>query len=261
MSTRQCSYLMRIIGTIAVVMAAGCASGRAAPAEDQTVTRSDSSAVRVLFIGNSYLYFRDIPGIVEALSDSAGGTRIAAAMLARPDFALVDHWMGRSARREIERERYDIVVLQQGPSSTEVNRDSLRLMTRLFSQLIRNAGGRPALFSAWPSESRWFDFERAIASYRLAADDVAGLYLPVAPAWLEVRERRRNTPLYSDGLHPTITGAYLSALVVYARILGKSPVGLPSRLRTPRGTIVTVEDDLARLLQEVAAEMTASVRP
>src|SRR6185503_4440423 len=29
---------------------------------------------RVLFIGNSYLYLQDIPGIVQALADSAGAT-------------------------------------------------------------------------------------------------------------------------------------------------------------------------------------------
>ena len=46
---------------------------------------------RVLFVGNSYLYSQDIPGIVQALADSAGGDKLAVATTAAPNFALIDH--------------------------------------------------------------------------------------------------------------------------------------------------------------------------
>ena len=46
---------------------------------------------RVLFVGNSYLYSQDIPGIVQALADSAGGDKLAVATIAAPNFALIDH--------------------------------------------------------------------------------------------------------------------------------------------------------------------------
>ena len=115
---------------------------------------------------------------------------------------------------------------------------------------------RPALFSAWPTAVRGQDFDRAIESYTIAAADVNGILLPVAAAWLAAWRRDPNIPLYSDGLHPSLSGAYLSSLVVYSRLLGKTPIGLPSTLRLQNGRRITVDSQLAALLQDAAAEAT-----
>ena len=56
---------------------------------------------RILFIGNSLTYVNDVPGILQALADSAGGERLAVASLALPNYALIDHWVDGIAQREI----------------------------------------------------------------------------------------------------------------------------------------------------------------
>jgi len=207
---------------------------------------------RALFIGNSYLYAMDIPGIVQALADSAKGDQIAVETVAGPDMALIDHWFEGTARREIAKGGWEWVIMQQGPSSVEVNRDSLRLVAKLFADVM--TGGTPALFSAWPAEQRRQDFDRAIESYRLAAADVSGAYLPVAAAWLAAWQRDPSLNLYADGLHPSAAGAYLSALVVYGRLLGKSPLALPNGVRTRLGRELIINPTVAQLLREAAAE-------
>ena len=208
----------------------------------------------MLFIGNSLTYFNDLPGIVQALADSAGGDKIAVATVAGPDLALVDHWNDGAAQREIARGGWELVVLQQGPSSTDVNRDSLRTFARRFAEEIAKVSARPALYSVWPTAGRRQDFARAIESYTLAATDVNGVLLPVASAWLSAIQRDAGPELYAaDGLHPTVAGSYLAALVIYAKLLDRSPVGLPARLRLRSGTIVTIDPPTASMLQEVAA--------
>ena len=209
---------------------------------------------RVLFIGNSYLYAQDIPGIVQALADSAKGDRLAVQTIAGPDLALIDHWNSGDARREIARGGWEWVVLQQGPSSVDVNRDTLRLATKLFAGDMVRVNAHAALFSAWPTEARRQDFDRAIESYMLAAADVNGLFMPVAAAWLAAWKRNSNLQLYADGLHPNLAGAYLSALVVYSRLLDKSPVGLPNTLDLRSGRHISIDSQTAALLQAAAAE-------
>src|SRR6185295_18237328 len=152
----------------------------------------------VLFIGNSYLYYNDIPAITQALADSAGGDKLAIAVVAGPDMALVDHLSDGTARKVIDRGGWEWVVLQQGPSSVEVNRDTLRLATKEFATEMAAVAAKPALFSAWPSESRRQDFPRAIESYTLAAADVNGVFLPVASAWLAAWSRDASLRLYAD---------------------------------------------------------------
>jgi len=214
----------------------------------------------VLFVGNSLTYVNDLPGIVQALADSAGGPALAVETVAFPDYALIDHWnegvaAGR-ARGDIAKGGWKFVVLQQGPSSVDVNRDTLRLATKLFAQDMAKVGATPALLSAWPTIDRRQDFPRAIESYTLAASDVNGVLLPVAAAWLAAWKRDSTLALYSDGLHPSVAGSYLSALAVYAALQHHSPVGLPSRLRLRSGATLFVDPKIATLLQAAAAEAT-----
>ena len=206
----------------------------------------------MLFIGNSLTYYNDLPIMVQGLADVAGGDSLIIGMVAGPDMALVDHWKTGDAQKAIASRHWDYVVLQQGPSSTAINRDSLRLLTGMFAPLIRNAGGKAVLFSAWPAMDRRQDFARAAESYRLAAEDVGGLYAPVANAWVEAWNRDATLQLYADGLHGNTAGSYLAALVIYSRIFGRSPVGLPARISMRNGNALTVPTDINTLLQEVA---------
>jgi hypothetical protein len=212
----------------------------------------------ILFIGNSYLYTQDIPGIVQALADSAGGDKLAVMTIAKPDYALIDHWREGVVQTEIKARNFDWVVLQQGPSSTDINRDSLRQLTKMFAAIM-NVAEVPTLFSAWPSSTRQQDFPRAIESYTLAASDVNGLLLPIAASWLDTWAREPNASLYADGLHPSQAGAYLSALVIYAKLFGKSPIGLPATVLTHSGNLVSVSSAQAVTLQEAAAAVATGV--
>jgi hypothetical protein len=151
-----------------------------------------------------------------------------------------------------------VVVLQQGPSSLPENRDQLRASARTFDTDIRRVGATTALFSVWPSDARRADFDRAIESYTLAAQDVNGLLFPVAAAWLAAWQRDPTLTLYSgDGLHPSMAGSYLAALVMYGVLYQRSPLGLPPRVRLASGVTIGVTPEVAAILQAAAAEVLA----
>ena len=157
----------------------------------------------VLFIGNSLTYFNDLPGTLISLAASAGDT-IRAAQVAYPDFNLADHVAQGDAPRAIATGGWEYVILQQGPSSIEVNRQDLINSTRYYDQLIRLAGARTALYMVWPDIAHPGDFPRAIDSYALAAQAVNGLLLPVGAAWQTAWQSDATLPFYSaDGLHPS----------------------------------------------------------
>lgn len=212
----------------------------------------------VLFIGNSLTYNNELPVLVQGIADAAKGDSLIIAMVAGPDMALVDHWKQGDAPKAITGSRWDYVVLQQGPSSTTINRDSLRTLTKMFAPLVTGAGGKPVLFSAWPAIDRRQDFPRAAESYRLAAEDVGGLFAPIANAWLEAWAREPGLELYQDGLHANVVGSYLAALVIYSRIFEKSPGGLPATIPLRNGQTASFPPALNTLLQEAA---WAAVQP
>lgn len=184
--------------------------------------------MRILFIGNSLTYSNQLPYMVRALADSAGDATAVVEAVALPDFSLEDHWNDGRAVRAIRGGCWNYVVLQQGPSSLGESRALLLDYAARFDAVVREQGGRSALFSVWPAQSRRADFNRAIESYALAADAVNGLMLPAATAWLEAWEHDPGLDLYADGLHPTQAGSYLAALVITSGLYGRSPAELPA---------------------------------
>jgi hypothetical protein len=187
--------------------------------------------LRVLFVGNSLTSANDLPGAVEAISRRGGGERaIETETLAEPDFALEDHWRSGRARKRIERGHFDVVVLQQGPSSLPESRANLVEWTTRFSTIIRAAGARPALLTVWPAESRSADFDRVVASYAAAAESVDGLLLPAGLAWRHAWALDRGLDFYGpDRFHPAPLGTHLAALVVEAALTGRTPYAEASR--------------------------------
>ena len=228
----------------AFCLAAGLLSARGARAADSPETR------RVLFIGNSLTYFNDLPAAVAALSEPAASPQLVCEAVVGGGYNLEDHWHKGDALRAIRQGSWSFVVLQQGPSASEEGRTSLIQWTRRFAAEIRKARAVPALYSVWPSVSRRQDFDGVLASYREAARGVDGILLPAGEAWRMAWKRDPALALYSDdGLHPTPAGSYLAALVIYARLSGHSPVGLPAKPEIPA--------EQAKILQEAAAEAIA----
>ncbi len=211
------------------------------------------SGLRVLFIGNSLTATNDLPGMVKALIDSAAAGPVSVTTVAYPNFGLEDHWQSGQARQAIREGRWDVVVLQQGPSATE-GRPSLLEYSDRFASDIRAQGAEPALYMVWPAKARSFDFDGVRESYRMAAERVGGLLLPVGDAWSIAWATDSALPLYGpDEFHPSPMGSYLGALVMFGQFTNRSPVGLPGAVTTRLGE-VHVDPVTAALLQVAAAQ-------
>jgi hypothetical protein len=219
---------------------------------------SDGS-LRVLFVGNSHSRSNALPQVVQALADSAGGRPIHIGEVIYGGVSLEDHWHARVALDSIATRRWDVVVLQQGPSSLDASRANLITWTGHFASRIRAAGGEPALYQIWPEDYRRDAFDRVLESYRLAAESVNGELLPAGAAWIAAWQRDPTLPLYApDGAHASPIGTYLVALTIYAELLDRSPLGLPSRLTIGGGVtpFLDIPPAQAALLQAAADEVT-----
>ena len=224
---------------------------------DNSNARGAKGKLRVLFIGNSLTYVNDLPAIVGALAEASGQGPFIHKSVAYPDLSLEDHWNRGDAQRAIAGEKWDVVVLQQGPSGLEESRKLLLEYTRLFAKEIRSSGAKPALYMVWPSQARFKDFDRVVESYKLAADDVKAILFPVGQAWRHAWKSDPDIALYSeDKFHPSIAGSYLAALVIYEKLFAASPVGLPAhlKLRSKTPGEIDLGKEQARLLQVAASE-------
>lgn len=207
---------------------------------------------RILFIGNSLTYTNNLPAIVAELARQAGEP-VEVATVAHPDFSLADHLATGEAAGRIANERWDLIVLQQGPSALPESRTELIASTRRFAELAKARHTRIALFSVWPAADRRTAFDSVTASYEAAATAVDGLLLPAGRAWSLAWQQRPTLPLYgADGFHPSPLGSLLAALVVTRGIIGHQPGALTAAPIVAGAPLALSHEDAATLL--VAAE-------
>lgn len=213
--------------------------------ETPTAAGFPDGNVRVLFIGNSLTYVNDLPGMFVAVAEQAGRTDVKAAGIASSDYALEDHWNDGRAPASLEKNQWEYVVMQQGSSALPASQANLRSWSVQFNPKIRAAGATPVMYMVWPTIDRQFDFPAVRESYRNAADAIDGIFAPAGDAWVAYGD---VDALYAaDGLHPTVQGTYLAAIVILERITGLRADQLPAMIPgTPVGA------DAVRALQRAA---------
>jgi hypothetical protein len=236
--------MRRAVLVVAAVVAA-LATSAVASAQPARTGEPSREPLRVLFVGNSLTATNDLPAIVASLGRAAKRVPIEYATVAPGGVNLEDHWSFTGAREALLARPWDVVVLQQGPSSLPESQVDLRTWAVHWAELARGHGIRTALLTVWPEGARSYAFPAVVQSYRSAATAARATLLPAGSAWLAAWRRAPRLALYGpDDFHPSVLGSTLAALVVYARLTGTPPsaVPLPYGART------------ARILRQAAAE-------
>jgi hypothetical protein len=176
------------------------------------VSPTEAAGQSVLFIGNSLTESNDLAARVAEIA-AAAGRALRTSAVTLPGASLADHWQDGRALRAIREGRWDVVALQQGPSTLPESRAGLIASTRQFAAEIRDAGGRPALLMVWPLPGQ--TAAAVSASYRAAAEASDALLLPAGDAWTIAQKRDSALVLtQADGFHPSPLGTWLAALAV-----------------------------------------------
>lgn len=251
MKTWSCLALA-LIATMALVPA--LVPGPAAITQEKV-----PQPIRVLFVGNSQIYFNDLPQMVEAVSESAPADRprIRADRAVAGGASLERHWnrgTGKDTpRAKIAEQKWDYVILQEIYYAKPEN---FTKHARLFHELIRQNGAQTVLFSTASISTLYPKGFQELHDMHIALGKE--LKSPVAAAgnawltyWGDTPSAEERLGLYdADKAHPGQKGSYIYACALYAVLTGHSPVGLTNRIpKQPEGTITTEE---AKRMQEAA---------
>jgi len=200
--------------------------------------------IRVLFVGNSFTFYNNMPEMLKVLAAShAGGPRFETQMVVAPGATLRQLWDRGEARSEIKSSRWDFVVLQEQTSLGSVflvngipritSVDGFHQAVRLFAPEIKRSGAKTILLLT-PSHRDAPEEQVALNyAYFEIAREVDASVAPVGIAWQKARVGSQGELWWWDGIHPSNRGSYLSACVLYASLTGESPVGLTRRIAVP----------------------------
>lgn len=176
--------------------------------------------MRILFLGNSFTYFHDLPDMVaEMLQAEVGRNLVGGAYLFQhidpaDELCTVTHKL-------LTEEKWDYVVLQDQSQGPITHPAEFRHAVNALSGMIRAAGGMPVLYETWAYEegsdtlaSTGMTFEdmqqKLTAGYKAAAEENQALLAPVGQAFACVRSTKQ---LYdaNDHYHPSLEGSKVAA--------------------------------------------------
>lgn len=219
--------------------------------------------VSVLFLGNSYTYANDLPGVVAAMA-KAGKPKLKTQSYTAGGAALIQFWEEpehAAARELVKQGGFDYVVLQD-QSTTPCSSPQWTLkFGGKWAHLAHYGKSKPVFFLTWAHrtpDGRAFDAamqDELSAVYRRVAQENDALLAPVGEAWRRWYQLHPAESLHTeDGSHPNALGTYLAGCVFYAVLTKKSAAGLPCHLRTASRHTLSVPADKAKECQQIADE-------
>lgn len=171
--------------------------------------------IHILFVGNSLTYTNNLPALVEELGKT-NGVKITTQMLAYPNYALEDHWNDGELQKLIASEKFQYVVVQQGPSSQSDGRAMLLDYGARIKELCDQHNTKLIFFMVWPARANLRMYDGVINNYTEAAAKTGALLCPVGKTWKEHFEKTGDYGYYGeDGFHPSMEGSRVAAAAIF----------------------------------------------
>jgi len=209
---------MKFVAWLLLVSLPHLALAEATPGQ----TGAATEPLKVLFIGNSFTYYNNMPAMLARLTASPGSPRqIQTDAVTAGGATLGQLWEWRLARKAIQDQKWDYVVLQEQSARPADNPQKMDEFVRKFDAEIRSSGAKTVLYLTWAHRGQPETQPLIDQAYFTIAKELSAQVAPVGPAWRAALARAPNIPLYqSDSRHPTATGSYLAACVFYLVLLG-----------------------------------------
>ena len=223
------------------MMAAHClAVGAQSP-----IKKVQNDSLKILWIGNSYTMYNDLPSMVTALG-AEQGLKLSATRFLKGGEHLSGHWANPNLIKALKKGGWDYVVIQEystspAQSTREVINDTYHYAHLLDSLAMAGSPNCHVIFyMTWghkksnthnksqadpdyPLDENYQDFQAHLRlSYREMTYENKAWCAPVGIAWQNIRTSNPDIELYApDGYHPSLAGSYLAAHCFVATLLKK----------------------------------------
>lgn len=196
----------------------------------------------ILFIGNSYTYYNDMPTVIFKPFAQAGGYRVEVTSITKGSYRLsqfadpTDEFGAKVESALIGDKKYDFVILQEQSSRpANDNVDLFYSAVRDLAARIRQTGAEPILYATWGRETGHSTLEdngwtnesmtwKLAAAYQAIGDELDIPVVHVGLAFYDIYTDQSGIGIYhTDKTHPSYAGSYLAAATLFAKIFNADP--------------------------------------
>ena len=201
-----------------------------------TFAAEKNDSLRVLWVGNSYTYYNDLPTMVQSIGKTQKW-KISNTRVLKGGERLSGHLKNENLIKLLKEEKWDYVILQEQSSDPSLSSESVAKTTYPFAKELveKIRKGSPdakiIFYQTWGhkygnSHKEEEDYplnntyegmqERINMTYLEMAWMNKAWCAPVGIAWKQVRSLHPEYLLYNaDTSHPSALGSYLAANVIF----------------------------------------------
>lgn len=223
-----------------IAVLSGSAQSNKAPKHIPTKQQEyPGDSIRILWIGNSFTFYNDLPRMVEDIG-KLNGVPISTSRILKGGESLAGHLTNPELHRQIETGCWDYVVIQEFSStpaySTKYVADNILPYAAQIDSLVKeySLSAETVYYMTWghkngntrqtsyPLDDTYETMqERILTTYTDMAYENGGMLAPVGVAWRNIRRQYPEIELYiEDNFHPSLAGSVLAANTIYATLAG-----------------------------------------
>ena len=257
--------LLCLVLAILLLCLSGCGEAPTPTEPSETIKKEEPEVkeISILFIGNSYTYYNDMPNMIFKKMAEAAGYETKIKYITKgghklSQFADLTYEYGEKVEAALTGStKYDFVILQEQSvrPATEDAPDFYGAVRNLSAR-IRKTGATPVLYATWGRKTGsdtletygWTNEEmtwRLAAAYQAIGNELEIDVAHVGVAFFDVYTNHSDIELYDpDKTHPSYAGSYLAAATLFAKIFNEDPTEL-----TFKGSL---SEEYATILLEAA---------
>tara|TARA_Y100001935_G_scaffold29304_1_gene22733 strand:- start:413 stop:1195 length:783 start_codon:yes stop_codon:yes gene_type:complete len=220
---------------------------------------------KILFIGNSFTFYWNLPSQVERMSIERG-LNWDVKHFTLPSATLKTLWNDPDLKSILESETFDHVIIQEHSTNilTNANGNSEFYFGQITSLIPDST--QIHFFSTWmyPSMEQFninneeYPIERSI---KQIIEDTTAKIIPIGRAFKLFQSKYPQFNLFmEDDKHPNPNGSYLASCVIFSHLSAESSLNLSKRYKgfDSKGVDIYysfVEDEVLTFLQQISDEV------
>ena len=197
-----------------------------------------SAQEKILFIGNSFTFYWNLPSLVESMAHEKG-ILLDIYQSTAGGATLKDHWEGKrglESKKVLKEHVFSTIILQDHSTSPLLKTNESKEYFNRFIKLINKKKSEVILYGTWiypasPLIGKSFNGTDPIQHVlKSIADQTNSRMAPVGTAFRLFQDKHSEISVFtSDNKHPSAVGTYLAACVFFKMLTGESPLGLERR--------------------------------
>lgn len=238
------------------------------------LVKAQDETTRVLFLGNSYTAYNNLPQLVSDCASSAG-FEMTTGSNTPGGTTFQAHSQNATSQTLIQQGDWDFVVLQEQsqipsfplsqvesecfPHAETLNNQILEFnecAETVFYMTWGRENGDAQNCTNWPPVCTYEGMDDLLAErYMTMAQDNEAIVSPVGALWRQIRTNHPEIELYaSDGSHPSAVGSYAAAVAFFVTIFRADPTTITFDFNLSEDITSVIKEEAKELIFEQQAQ-------